>query len=1068
MLPGVWVFSAGKQAVDEGEVQWAGKPRLRRLDACLEYFLSKSNADISQFERPLRTVFFSFLGLIIAVFSVSIIVSEYRNLREPQDLIVETAERLLTRQKAFGAELLDRTVNTISGNEALLDAIREPDLEKIRQAAERVLATRPGDVEVAEFTIYAADRKPLYSSNTLVAAGKPNNVFRTDLKASLSRKTNDIEFGPDNRVIVSILKPWISDGKLLGYLKLAIDIERSLSVASSAVEAQIVKIYVFRQPEGEAGDRVRYKVLGNPSASDFNFDVITSRTGEIGNLDRFHLQKRNIFMVRELPIPTIKQNEEVKLILVKDITGDVWAFLKETLLSLAAGAGVALLAWAVIRRLLSRLQSSVHQTRRRLENEVQDNVQKLERSALQLLEAQRIASVGSWERDIATGQIHGSEEFFRITNIPQDLPSPEVRKLLFSRVPLHEHEHNLAVVNAAVERCGEFEFEHSFILDDGETRYLHVRGYVTAGPDGKAAKVFGIIHDVTDRRNAESQNHLLANILESSLNEIYILDAETFRVEYANQCAIDNLGYETDELKSRKIWDINPAYDQQTVHEHFSSLMKGHQESLSIESLHRRKDGSEYPVDLRIQFLKQHDRSLFVAIANDVSERVQRENETREAKNRAERLAYFDTLTKLSNRAGCQRDAKLCFAKADKPSFLIHVDMDGFKRVNDTLGHLAGDYCLEETGRRLREVCRDLGTAYRWGGDEFVILAESSSSDVNELCERARRLMRQPMEFNGNRFWPTVSMGIALCPEDADEFEALLVNADLALYQSKESGKDRYTFFKPDMKAESETEARIELELHDAVKNDQFFLVYQPQVNLRSQATTGVEALVRWQHPERGVLPPGEFLPVVEKSSLAPVLGEMVIDKAIAAARSWLDAGLDFGRISVNVSPAHLASGQLVGHFKSAMDKYGIGPERVTAEVLESVFLNDNRTGHLEALKELFDLGVHIELDDFGTGYASLTHVADLPINGLKIDRSFTRQMLQDPRKEAVVNQLIHLARSLNIGIVCEGVETEAQYDRLRMMGDFSIQGYLIAKPMPFDQATNWMTESSDDLYFVL
>ncbi|MDN3718334.1 bifunctional diguanylate cyclase/phosphodiesterase [Roseibium salinum] len=421
----------------------------------------------------------------------------------------------------------------------------------------------------------------------------------------------------------------------------------------------------------------------------------------------------------------------------------------------------------------------------------------------------------------------------------------------------------------------------------------------------------------------------------------------------------------------------------------------------------------------------------------------------------------------MSNRAGCQRDAKSHFASADKPAFLVHVDMDGFKRVNDTLGHLAGDQCLEETGRRLRDVCRGLGTPYRWGGDEFVILA-NSSSDPNELCERARRLMRAPMEFDGNRYWPTVSMGIALCPENGNDFDTLLVNADLALYRSKENGKDRYTFFQADMKANSETEAKIELELDEAVKTDRFVLAFQPQVNLRSQTITGVEALVRWDHAERGLLSPAEFLPVVEKSRLAPVLGEIVIDKALAAAKYWLESGFDFGRISVNISPSHLASGQVVDHFKSAMAKHDIGPERITAEVLESVFLNDNGSGHLAALKELYELGIHIELDDFGTGYASLSHVVDLPINGLKIDRSFTKQMLEDPKKEAVVNQLIHLARSLNMGIVCEGVENEAQYDRLRMMGNFSIQGYLIAKPMFFDAMTNWMRESADDLYFVI
>ncbi|WP_422036189.1 putative bifunctional diguanylate cyclase/phosphodiesterase [Roseibium sp.] len=624
------------------------------------------------------------------------------------------------------------------------------------------------------------------------------------------------------------------------------------------------------------------------------------------------------------------------------------------------------------------------------------------------------------------------------------------------------------MVQRAIDTCSEFDFEHSLVPDNGPARSLHIRGYVLAGQDGKASKVVGTVHDITDRTEAERKNNLLAKILESSLNEIYILDAQTFRFEHANRCALSNLGYGIGDFKSLHLWDINPIYNEETIRRQVRPLQNGELEGVAAECLHKRKDGSEYPVDLRIQLLRDADQDLYVIIANDVTERVLRETETREARVRAERLAYFDPLTKLSNRAGCQRDAKSRFAKEDKPAFLVHVDMDNFKRVNDTLGHLAGDYCLEETGRRLREVSRGLGTPYRWGGDEFVIIAESGKSDPNELCERARRLMRMPMEFNGTKFWPTVSMGIALCPEDALNFEDLLFNADLALYQSKENGKDRFTFFRKDMKTDSETEARIERELQDAVKNHQFFMVFQPQVNLRSQTVTGIEALIRWDHPERGIISPADFLPIVEKTSLAPVLGEIIIDRALTAARYWLDQGLEFGRICVNVSPAHLASGLLVDHFKAAMSKHRIEPHMVTAEVLESVFLSDNRSGHLEALRELFELGVHIELDDFGTGYASLTHVADLPINGLKIDRSFTAQMIEDAKKEAVVNQLIHLARSLNISIVCEGVETEAQYDRLRMMGDFSIQGFLIAEPMTLDRMTDWMTETSDDLYFVV
>ncbi|MCV0424640.1 MAG: EAL domain-containing protein [Roseibium sp.] len=1013
-------------------------------------------------------VFLSFLFLTVFVLTIQNIVSEYRNLNEPQNLIAATAERLLMQQRALGSETLNQVAQTISKNTMLQDAIREGNLEQIKQVADSVFAKRSGALDISEFSIYAANQNLLYHAKGSGVSSSSNPAYQEDLAASLLSKSNGIELDKDNKVVLSVFHPWFAKGQLLGYLKLAIDIERSLALASSAVNAQIVKICEVTTAGTEGSGDGFYKVIGELSPAGFNFDVLNLDTAGLDQLNRFYFQNNKVFMLRDLPIMLGKNAAHMKLVLVKDVTEHVGAFLRGTLFSLLAGFGLALLSWMVIRRLLSRLQSSVQLTRERLEAEVHNYTQKLEHNAVQLLEAQRIASVGSWERNVATNEVQCTEEYFRIMNISPNSSSSQIIDKVYSQIPTHEFQAAKMMVQNAIDCCGEFDFEHSLIVDKNTVRYLHVRGYVLAGPDGKAAKVVGTVHDITDRWKAERQSHLLANILESSLNEIYILNADSFEIEYANKCALKNLGYSMEELEARSIWNINPVYDQDKVRRNVKPLLTGARDSLTVESLHRRKDGSEYPVDLQVQFLKDHDRKLFVAIANDVSERVQRETETREAKVRAERLAYFDPLTKLSNRAGCQRDAKERFARSDKPSFLVHVDMDGFKRVNDTLGHLAGDHCLEETGRRLREVSRGLGTPYRWGGDEFVIIADSHTSDPNELCERARRLMRMPMEFSGNRFWPTVSMGIALCPEDAADFDTLLVNADLALYQSKENGKDRYTFFRPDMKADSETEARVERELHDAVKNDEFFLMYQPQVNLRSQTITGVEALIRWNHPEQGIIQPSAFLPVVEKTNLAPILGEIVIDKSLAAARSWLDAGLEFGRVSINVSQSHLASGLLVDHFKAGMAKYGIEPRRVTAEVLESVFLNDTPSGHLKALKELFELGVHVELDDFGTGYASLTHVADLPINGLKIDRSFTKQMVEDPKKEAVVNQLIHLARSLNIGIVCEGVETEAQYDRLRMMGDFSIQGYLIAKPMTFDRATDWMSESADDLYFVI
>ncbi len=1067
-LPGVFVLGLGRQKSKEYKNLRDSTSRRSQPNTLLDRIVARlSPKDDLNFEKPIRMVFLSFLGLIVCILVAQNISSEFRNLREPQEAILSTAERLVMQQKKLGADTLADVFRILDNGTDLQDAIRAQDERKVRRVAAALFASKSSRRDIVGLSIFNPDMTSVYPAEAAPLAFNPAEGRAIHPGEIAAGQHDGIELGPDRRLVVSVLRPWLSGGELLGYLKLTTDIERSLALASAAIDAQIVKTSLQRGRTANGADRTTHRVLGSFAPDGFNLDVL-SLAGRGAGIQPLSYQNGRVYMVRDLPIAISRGDQEFTLLVINDVTQNIWAFFKGTLVSILIGVGLSLITWAVMQRLLSGLQSSVQVTRHRLEEEVRDYTAQLESNASKLLEAQRIATVGSWERDLATNKVSATEEYFRIMHIAGSLPSDQIIEKVYAQIPEHERRAAQLMVQNAVETCGEFDFEHSLIPETGKPRALHIRGYVEPGPDGKGAKVVGTVHDITERSEAERQNLLLANILESSLNEIFILDAATFRFKHANRCALNNLGLGLERLQSMHLWDVNSIYNEDAIRHQFRPLLTGDLEGIAAETVHRRKDGTEYPVELRIQLLKDMDEDLFVIIANDVTERVMRETETREARVRAERLAYFDPLTKLSNRAGCQRDAKLRFERVDKPAFLVHVDMDNFKRVNDTLGHLAGDYCLEETGRRLREVSRGLGTPYRWGGDEFVIIAENPGSDPNELFERARRLMRLPMEFNGNRFWPTVSMGIALCPEDGSSFEDLLFNADLALYQSKESGKDRFTFFKSSMKTESETEARIERELQNAVKENQFFMVFQPQVNLRSQNVTGIEALIRWDHPERGVLSPAEFLPVVEKTSLAPILGEIIIDRAFAAAKHWLVSGLDFGRISVNVSPSHLASGLLVEHFKAAMAKYEIGAERITAEVLESVFLNDNRSGHLAALRELFELGVHIELDDFGTGYASLTHVADLPINGLKIDRSFTNQMIDDPRKEAVVNQLVHLARSLNVAVVCEGVETEAQYHRLRMMGDFSIQGYLIAEPMPLDQMTEWMAEASDDLYFVI
>lgn len=432
------------------------------------------------------------------------------------------------------------------------------------------------------------------------------------------------------------------------------------------------------------------------------------------------------------------------------------------------------------------------------------------------------------------------------------------------------------------------------------------------------------------------------------------------------------------------------------------------------------------------------------------------------------RIAYFDELTQLGNRRCCIGDLEERLGDEEKADgfALVHLDLDNFKRVNDSMGHAAGDRLLNEVGRRLRLIVEEtkLGRAYRWGGDEFVTIIDEPAVEVHDVCMELTDILSIPVPYGKAEIHPSASLGIARFPEDGSTVEELMVHADIALYKAKERGKDGFHFFTKEMKDNIDREAEIEREIRVALEEDEFFPVFQPQVDMVTLEVTGIEALARWNHPEKGVLSPGHFLAVAEANRLSTRIGRRIFDKAFEAARQWQDADIDFGRMSVNLSPQDIEFGTVFDDLTGAMERHNLSPNLVSAEIVESVLLDEHDTPRLELLERLRGLGIKIELDDFGTGYAALHHLASLPVTGVKVDQSFTSKMLQDEKKSVVISSLVTMAKLLKLDLVVEGIETEAQMSKLQEMGYGSIQGYLIAKPMPFDQITAWLESDHNAL----
>ncbi len=410
-------------------------------------------------------------------------------------------------------------------------------------------------------------------------------------------------------------------------------------------------------------------------------------------------------------------------------------------------------------------------------------------------------------------------------------------------------------------------------------------------------------------------------------------------------------------------------------------------------------------------------------------------------------LALHNSLTGLPNRLQLSQHLDRAVSRAKRHGHLMAVfglDLDRFKDVNDTLGHATGDALLEEVSARLKESVRDSDTVGRLGGDEFAIVAEDieAPEDAMRLARRVCTALGEAYHVNGHEVTTSASIGIAIGPLDAEEPDALLKNADLALCRAKEDGRNTFRFFEPEMDAALQKRRRLETDLRNAIRKNQLYLDYQPQFDLASGRLTGYEALVRWWHPGEGEIPPTKFIPIAEETGLIVPLGEWILKTACAYATTWpLDT-----RLAVNLSPAQFKTQDVYALVRRVLAETGLEPNRLELEITEGIILQ-NTEAVLDTLTRLDQLGVSIAMDDFGTGYSSLSYLTRFPVKKIKIDRSFIDTLGTSPQTSAIVSSIVGLGQSLHVTITAEGVETESQAEILRNWGCNQVQGFYYGKP---------------------
>ena len=539
------------------------------------------------------------------------------------------------------------------------------------------------------------------------------------------------------------------------------------------------------------------------------------------------------------------------------------------------------------------------------------------------------------------------------------------------------------------------------------------------------------------------------SILRNASDGIHIIDRDGNVVEASNAFC-DMLGYSRDEVLGMNAsqWDAQSA-DKDLGGEIRTQLSRSVRSQ--FEARHRRKDGSEFDVEVSGLPLMLGGRQVMFNSSRDITERKANQK-------RIQHLAYYDQLTDLPNRRLLDdrlNQALSSSARIGRYGGLLLIDLDNFKTINDSVGHLSGDMMLKQIAGRLSGIVRKSDTVARLGGDEFVVLLRDLSENEKDAAFQARvvgekvlQVLCQPYLLGMREFRSSCSIGITMFKGNHLSTEDLIKQSDIAMYQAKNSGRNNLRFFDPEMQADINSRASLEGDLHLALQDQQFALYYQIQVDSSSRPI-GAEALIRWIHPRRGLVSPAQFIPLAEETGLIISIGQWVLEAACAQLKLWRQDPLARDlTLAVNVSSKQFRKAGFVEQVRSCIQRHGINPELLKLELTESMLLDDIEDT-ISTMNALKSMGVNFSLDDFGTGYSSLQYLKRLPLDQLKIDQSFVRDIAVDSSDNAIVRTIMAIAKSLNLSVIAEGVETETQRNLLSEIGCRHFQGYFFAKPVP-------------------
>ncbi|MDH5512040.1 MAG: EAL domain-containing protein, partial [Gammaproteobacteria bacterium] len=685
----------------------------------------------------------------------------------------------------------------------------------------------------------------------------------------------------------------------------------------------------------------------------------------------------------------------------------------------------------------------------RTQKALKENEEFLDRS-------QRVADVGSWEWDVVTNQVKWSKQMYQVYGVGEK-DFDGTFACAISRV----HPDDLVRIERNAERMLRqgiaTALEYRIRRPDGKLRWALSQSEPVADASGKITRVIGTVRDITERKLAEEalwENEIkYRTLFETAKDAIFLIRDGVF-VD-CNQRTFDMFRCQRHEIVGHSPVEFSPPHQpdgrpsKDKVLQKIDAALGGEPQFFEWE--HIRLDGTSFQAEVSLNAIELKGERYLHAIVRDVTERLQ-------AQERLQYLAHHDSLTGLPNRAMFLERLDHALTRArwtNRPLAVLFLDLDRFKNINDTLGHDIGDSALRVAALRLADSVREGDTVARLGGDEFTVLLEdlASTDDVPIIAQKILETVSQPFDVENREFVMTTSIGISLYPVDGDDSLKLLRNADTAMYRAKEQGRNMCQFYSSEMGAKALEKFMLESNLRHALERNEFLLYYQPQVNLATGAITGVEALLRWRHPELGLVSPAQFIPVAEETGLMKKVDEWVLQTACLQAQAWRGAGITPLSMSVNLSGAFFSDRGLVEIITHALRKGCLAPDQLELEITEgAIMLNAETT--VRMLGNLKRMGVRLAVDDFGTGYSSLSYLKRFPIDTLKIDQSFVQDLMFDDDDASLVKAIIVMGHALKLRVIAEGVETTEQLAFLREMGCDGMQGFLFGRPLPAEEIT--------------